>query len=429
LKFSGSISATGSDETALDNAAAEKLLARCDALSACTDRDGTIERTFLSPAMERCNRLVSEWMESAGMHVAIDSAGNLRGLYEGNVAEAPRLILASHLDTVPNAGKYDGILGVLLSIALVDWLQGKRLPFAIEIIGFSDEEGVRFGFPFIGSRAVAGELAASHLQLLDADGVSLGAALDAFAILHGTVMPPRLNPRSCAYLEFHIEQGPVLEDRHQALGVVEAIAGQSRATLTFRGCAGHAGTTPMALRRDAMTAAAEWILFVESTAMATPGLVASTGRIICEPGASNIIPGFVRCSLDLRSANNGLRQSSLHSILDAALTIADRRRVRVSHTIDADQATVALDASLTLLAQQAVKQTQPEAAPMISGAGHDAMILAPHLPAAMIFLRSPGGLSHHPEEAVLAGDVSAALRAGIYFLQNFAQWIQIEGRA
>ena len=323
------------------------------------------------------------------MQVAIDSVGNLRGVYEGEAAETTRLILASHLDTVPNAGKYDGILGVLLAISLIESLQGKRLPFAIEVIGFSDEEGVRYGLPFIGSRGLTGGLAPAHLQLQDVDGVSLAAALDTLAHSHASAIPAKLHPSSRAYLEFHIEQGPCAGREAPGARVVEAIAGQSRATLTFRGRAGHAGTTPMALRRDAMTAAAEWILFVESTALATPGMVASTGRVICEPGAGNIIPGFVRCSLDLRSADDDLRHTSVQLILDAARTIAERRKVEVSHTMDAEQATVFLQPSLTLLTQQAVEQTQGEASRMVSGAGHDAMILAPHLPTAMIFSAAP----------------------------------------
>ena len=416
-------------ESTLAKQLAETVLMRCDTLAACTDHDGIILRTFLSPAMERCNALVSSWMEDAGMHATLDTAGNLHGLYEGEQPDAPRLLIASHLDTVPAAGKYDGILGVMLGLSLVESLQGRRMPFAIEVIGFSDEEGVRYGFPFIGSRALTGELEQSHLHALDADGIALSTALASFTAAHREAIPAKLPPLSSAYLEFHIEQGPVLDAANQALGVVHAIAGQSRATLTFQGRAGHAGTTPMHLRQDAMTAAAEWMLAVEVTARSMPGLVASTGRVTCEPGAVNIIPGLVRCSLDARSADDALRRKALQSILDAAQAIADRRKIQVSHTSDADQPTVLLDPALTRLAQHAVQQTQPATTTMVSGAGHDAMILAPHLPSAMIFLRSPGGTSHHPEEAVLPSDVAASLQAGMHFLQHFTHWIESEGRA
>ena len=408
----------------LDQASARKVLMRCDDLAACTEQEGIIFRPFLSPAMDRCNQHVRAWMESAGMRVCFDDAGNLRGLYEGEQADNPRLIVASHLDTVPNAGRYDGILGVMLGIALVESLAGKKLPFAIEVIGFADEEGVRFRLPFIGSLAFAGQLHAEHRLLLDAGGTPLGVALKDFNDGHPAAIPAKFDARSAAYLEFHIEQGPVLDEAGEALAVVEAIAGQSRATLAFRGRAGHAGTTPMALRRDAMTAAAEWLLTVEATALATPGLVASTGRITCEPGAANIIPGFVRCSLDLRSPEDALRHASLQSMLDAAHAIASRRKIEFSYTLDTEQSTVALDASLTRLAEDAVHATQPSPRRMVSGAGHDAMTIAPHLPTAMIFLRSPGGVSHHPDEAIHAADIIAALRVGKLFLANFAQWLE-----
>jgi allantoate deiminase len=371
--------------------------------------------------MEHCNQLAGSWMADAGMKVTLDQAGNLRGLYGGHRPDAPRLLIGSHLDTVPNAGKYDGILGVMIGIALIESLDGNRLPFAIEVIGFSDEEGVRFGLPFIGSRAVVGELSAAHRLVLDTDGIPLAAALERFRNAHPEALDAGFHSGSRAYLEFHIEQGPVLHEAGESLAVVDAIAGQSRATVVFSGRAGHAGTTPMALRRDAMTAAAEWILAVEATALATPGLVASTGRITCEPGATNIIPGIVRCSLDLRSANDSLRQKAFQSVVSAAREIAARRKVELNYTLDVEQQTVALDASLTSLAAKSIGATQTRR--MVSGAGHDAMVFAPHLPSAMIFLRSPGGISHHPDESVLVEDVTESIRAGRRFLENFAQWI------
>lgn len=403
------------------------VLTRCDALAACTCEAGSIHRAFLSPAMADCNTMTAEWMEAAGMRVNLDEAGNLRGVYDGDHAKAPRLIIGSHLDTVPSAGRYDGVLGVMLGIALVESLDGRRLPFAIEVIGFSDEEGVRFGFPFIGSRATVGMLDATHLELLDAHGVSLGAALDAFRRLHANAISAELAPRSSAYLEFHIEQGPVLDKAQQSLAAVTAIIGQSRATLTFRGEAGHAGTTPMALRHDAMMAAAEWMLMVESTARATPNMVATTGRVECAPGATNIIPGSVTCSLDLRTANDTLRETTFREMLETAAMTGARRGVRVRQTIEVEQASVSLYQSLTDLAQHCIASAGVPSIAMVSGAGHDAMILAPHLPTAMIFLRSPGGISHNPAEAVLAEDVGKALQAGRQFLAEFPDWLKENG--
>jgi allantoate deiminase len=412
----------GADFEALAAAA----LAGCDVLAQCTEQKGQITRTFLSPAMEECHLPVRGWMEAAGMAVNVDRAGNLRGYYAGleSNEDAPRLIIGSHLDTVPNAGRYDGILGVMLGIALVEALEGRRLDFGIEVIGFSDEEGVRYGLPFIGSRAVIGKLLPPHLARLDASGIALFAALDRYASAHPDVINAGLHAGTRGYLEFHIEQGPVLEHDGLALGVVKTIAGQSRATVTFRGRAGHAGTTPMFLRRDALAAAAEWLVAVESAAGAKPDLVATTGRISCEGGAANVIPGVVCCSLDVRDASDEMRHTAVQEFLATARSIAERRQIKLEHAIEYDQAAVQLDAALIALADRAVSDAGVSPRRMTSGAGHDAMIVASQIPAAMIFLRNPRGISHHPDEAVLVEDVALALRAGLHFLDHFHNHLQ-----
>ena len=419
---------TGAPLTKSLDAQASVVLARCEALSKFTEQSGQILRTFLSPPMEDCHRLIRSWMEAAGMHVSVDRVGNLRGYYaaaeEGS--STPRFILASHLDTVPNAGKYDGILGVILGLALVEALHGQRLKFGIEVIGLSDEEGVRYGLPFIGSRALAGTLGPGHLARKDANGIRMASALGAYSEAHPEAEEAALDPRTRGYLEFHIEQGPVLEEEKLELGVVEAIAGQSRATVIFRGHTGHAGTTPMTLRRDALVAAAEWLIAVEATALAMAGLVATTGQIACMPGAANVIPGFARCSLDVRHASDEVRRAALESILASAEAIAAPRQIIVEHVVEYDQATVALDPNLTAIADNALLAAGVRSMRMVSGAGHDAMILAPRVPATMIFLRSPGGLSHHPDESVLAEDVAAALRAGLVFLDLFGLHLESE---
>jgi allantoate deiminase len=401
------------------DALAAQALHRCAELALATDDRGQILRTFLSPAMEDCHRRVREWMEFARMTVAVDRVGNIRGYYAAAQEPAARLIIASHLDTVPNAGKYDGILGVVLGIALVDALRGRELRFGIEVIGFSDEEGVRYGLPFIGSRAVIGQLGPPQLARPDGNGVRMATAIAAYGAAHPEAIETPLDPRARGYLEFHIEQGPVLEEAGLVLGVVETIAGQSRCSVTFRGRAGHAGTTPMSLRRDALAAAAEWLVAVESAALAVPGLVATAGKIICEPGAPNVIPGMVRLSLDVRHADDSVRRGAVESMLVSAESIASHRRIEVEHCIEYDQAAVALDEKLTALAEAALSEAGIPPKRMTSGAGHDAMIVASRVPAAMIFLRSPGGISHHPDEAVLAEDVAAALRAGLNFLNHF----------
>lgn len=414
-----------SKQAALDGEAlAEQVIYRCNELARATDEHGQILRTFLSPAMEDCHRRVREWMESAGMTVAVDRAGNIRGYYAAVEEPAARLIIASHLDTVPNAGKYDGVLGVMLGIALVDAMRGCALRFGVEVIGFSDEEGVRYSLPFIGSRAVVGQLGAPQLARQDAKGIRMATAIAEYGAAHPDAIETPLDARTRGYLEFHIEQGPVLEEAGLALGVVDAVAGQTRCAVVFTGHAGHAGTTPMALRRDALAAAAEWLVAVEADASATPGLVATTGQIHSVPGAANVIPGLVGCSLDVRHVDDAVRQCAVERLLGLAKEIGERRGIEVHASVEHSQPAVALDGALVELAEQAVVNAGVPPMRMTSGAGHDAMIIAPHLPSAMIFLRSPGGISHHPDEAVLAADVAAALRAGLSFLERFDLYVE-----
>ncbi|MGC2618825.1 MAG: allantoate amidohydrolase [Acidobacteriaceae bacterium] len=406
------------------SAAAARLMQRCALLAKITERPGEILRTFLSPAMDEVHRTMRPWMESAGMAVSVDRAGNLRGVYPVNAdTSQPRLLIGSHLDTVPNAGAYDGILGVLAGIALVEAIAGRSLPYAIEVIGFSDEEGTRFGAPFLGSRAVVGELSGSLLDCVDTAGVTVRAALEDFAARRPETVPANLSARSAAYLEFHIEQGPVLENRNLALGIVEGLAGQTRSHVVFRGCAGHAGTTPMNMRRDALAAASEWMTRVEEIVARFENAVATVGQIQAEPGAVNVIPGVVRCSLDVRHGRDAVRDAALYAIFDEARAIGKRRGIDVETEPFHTQAAVHLDEGVVALAERAAKQAGYSAIRMTSGAGHDAMVMAPHVPTAMIFLRNPGGLSHHPDESVAESDVAAALHAGLCFLDEFAAWL------
>ena len=242
---------------------AQEVIARCLKLASFTEVSGSTRRTFLSPPMHECHREISRWIEPLGTQVRVDAAGNLRALYPAAKADGPRLLIGSHLDTVPNAGAYDGILGVVLAVALLEALQGRHLPFAIEVIAFSEEEGVRFGTPFIGSRALVGRLDDQLLDMQDAQGITVRKAIENFGLNPENIPQAKLANDVLGYLEFHIEQGPVLESLNQPLAAVEAIAGQSRMEFTFVGRANHAGTTPMHLRRDAIAGAAEWIGTVE----------------------------------------------------------------------------------------------------------------------------------------------------------------------
>lgn len=410
-----------SQSTAVSRKRATDLLERASTLALCTERSGEILRTFLSSAMEEVHCKLRPWFQSAGAITSVDDAGNFRALYLADCESAPqRLVIASHLDTVANAGAYDGVLGVLLGLSLVESLEGRRFSFEIEVIGFSDEEGTRFDIPFIGSRFFVGEgNDTALLNAKDPTGVTVRDALEQYRQEHPEALPGVFAPNAAAYVEFHIEQGPVLESRELPLGVVESIAGQSRCDLLFRGKSGHAGTSPMALRHDALAAAAEWMTHCEAIAAQTNGLVATVGKIAAEPGAVNVIPGIVRCSLDVRHPDDSIRRRATDAILDTARNVAYRRVLSLEAKEYHSQPAVRLDGEMIRLAEEAVGDSGRQCIRMTSGAGHDAMIVAPHLPSCMLFLRSPGGISHHPDESVLVEDVEAAIEAGLHLLKRF----------
>jgi allantoate deiminase len=394
---------------------ADTLIARCRYLAQFTEEPGQIKRTFLSPAMRACMQTVQEWMQAAGLRVVTDAAGNLRGRYPGSSSTS--LMIGSHLDTVPNSGAFDGILGVMMGLALVESLRGETLPCTIELIGFSEEEGVRFSLPFIGSRALVGRLDAALLATEDHNGISVASALTSFGLDPEKIAGCELGDDVAGFLEFHIEQGVLLESEDKSLGVVQAIAGQTRAELTFTGRARHAGTTPMRLRNDAVAGAAEWIVEVERVALQTPGLVATVGDLRTHPGAGNIVAGQLRASLDVRHQHDAIRHQAVDHLLAEAESIAQRRGLKIMSRMQMDQPAVAMDARLSALAAEAISSIGVEPVPMISGAGHDAMIMAERVPSTMIFLRSPRGISHHPDESVRPEDVENALAAGLAFLR------------
>jgi allantoate deiminase len=394
---------------------AEKVISRCRHLGRFSEESGQIKRTFLSPAMRDCMREVQGWMEAAGMQVRTDAAGNLRGRYAG--ASTTTLMIGSHLDTVPNGGAFDGMLGVMLGLALVESLEGERLPFSIELVAFSEEEGVRFRLPFIGSRALVGRIDPDFLATQDGDGISIAQALTSFGLDPRKIKDCEVGGQVAGFLEFHIEQGILLESEDRSLGIVHAIVGQTRAELTFTGRARHAGTTPMRLRNDAVAGAAEWVVAVERLALETPGLVATVGDLRSHPGAGNVIAGQLRASLDVRHEDDTIRHRSVDSLLAEAESIAKRRGLITAGKMLMDQPAVPMDKHLYDLATEAIRDTGIEPLSMVSGAGHDAMIMAERVPTTMIFLRSPGGISHHPEESVRPQDVQNALAAGRAFLR------------
>ena len=371
--------------------------------------------------MRDCHAEFSRWVEPLGANVWVDAAGNWRAYYPAVKSSAPRLLLGSHLDTVPNAGAYDGIIGVVLAVSLLEALDGRKLPFAIEVVGFSEEEGVRFRAPFIGSRALVGRLDAELLGRQDSRGISVRKAIEDFGLNPAEIPQAALKSETLGYVEFHIEQGPVLENLGRSLGVVEAIVGQSRLSFTFVGRANHAGTTPMNLRHDALAAAAEWITAVERRAQSIPGLVATVGSVEAEPGATNVIAGEARVSLDVRHIADNIRTRAVEELIREAEQIAGPRGLSLRNNTLLDQLAVPMDPFLTALCEEAIRKAGCEPHLMASGAGHDAMILAEKVPSAMIFLRSPGGISHNPRESVLLEDVAKALESGLHLLDLLAR--------
>jgi allantoate deiminase len=407
---------------------AEEVIARCRKLASFSEDAAGTRRTFLSRPMHDCHREITKWLKAAGAEVTVDAAGNLRAFYRGVQASAPRLLLGSHLDTVPNAGAYDGILGVVIAVALLEALDGRRLPFAIEVVGFSEEEGVRFGTPFIGSRALVGRLDEDLLNRQDANGISVRTAIKNFGLNPQDIPSAALGDDTLAYLEFHIEQGPVLESLGRSLGAVEAIVAQTRMQFEFLGRANHAGTTPMHLRHDAIAAAAEWIVAVERMAQNHPGLVATVGQIEAKPGATNVIASEARVTLDVRHKSDDILNRAAETLIRLAHEIAERRGLALRQNVLLSQHAVMMDSFLVEQIQEAIRGTGCQPHRMVSGAGHDAMILAEKVPAAMIFVRSPGGISHDPAESAELEDVAKTLECGLHLLNQLANSSELQKR-
>jgi len=312
------------------------------------------------------------------------------------------------------------VLGVTLAVALIESLDRQPLPFHVEVVGFSEEEGVRFGLPFIGSRAFCGTLDAEALGRADGAGRTVANAIRAFG-LDPDHMEDAAAHHALGYVEFHIEQGPVLERLDAPVGCVNVIVGQTRGRMTFTGRSGHAGTTPMRDRHDALAGAAEWITAIEQEARTTAGLAATVGRIEVEPGASNVIAGWCRASLDVRHEDDVLRENAMGELQERARTIAMRRGLTISWDETLDQNAVRMNPDLVARLEQATRDAGFPVHRLASGAGHDAMIVAAAMPAAMLFIRTPGGISHHPDESVDVTDVSAALQVGRRFVEDLAR--------
>jgi len=395
-------------------------VAECRHLATMTEEPGRITRRFLTPPVHDVHAHFGSRMHAMGMSTRVDAAGNLRGVWQPQGLSGKRMILGSHIDTVPDAGAFDGILGVTLALELVGIAQEDALPLAIEVIAFSEEEGVRFGVPFIGSRAVAGRFDSALLALQDTSGTTMEAAIREFGLNPGEINAAALDDETLGFLEIHIEQGPVLESEGLSVAAVTGIVGQSRLKVDFIGQANHAGTTPMHLRRDALAGAAEWVVEVEQQALRTEGLLATVGKIVTTPNAGNVIAGREQLILDVRHPHDAARLNAVDSLLSAANAIAERRTLALQSTCTLDQPAVSMDERLTAYLSESMEVEGFPGKRMPSGAGHDAMVMAGRVPAAMLFLQSPGGVSHNPAESVRDEDVEAALRVGRKFLERMA---------
>jgi len=399
---------------------AQRAIDECRRIAKMSEEQGRTTRRFLTAPVREVHALLRARMEALGMTVTVDAAGNLRGLWLPAGADGCRLLAGSHIDTVPDAGAFDGVLGVMLALELVEMVKAKGLALPMEVVAFSEEEGVRFGVPFIGSRAVAGRFDTQLLGLSDQNGVTLEAAIRAFGLDPGRMEEAAVDESVLGYLEIHIEQGPILEAEGLSVAAVSSIAGQSRVTVRFTGQANHAGTTPMHLRRDALAGAAEWIGEVEALAKRTDDLVATVGRIDLVPNAGNVIPGVVTLGFEVRHAQDALRKEAEGSLIQRAKTIANKRDLNVEFHCQMDQPAVPMDERLTAILTDAIESLGITPRQMTSGAGHDAMVMAGRVPATMLFLRSPGGISHSPDETVREEDVEIALRTVWNFVERLA---------
>jgi len=401
---------------------ADRIMQRCDALARESELPGGLTRVYLSPESRAANELVLGWMREAGMQARVDAIGNVVGSYESDASGRPSLVLGSHLDTVRDAGRYDGMLGVVTAIECVAALaeKRKRLPFAIEVVGFGDEEGVRFGTTMLGSRALAGTLDASTLEARDARGITVREGLRAFGLDPAALgAVARRKADVLAYVELHIEQGPVLEAEGLPVGVVTAINGFSRLRATLRGTAGHAGTVPMRLRRDALAAAAECVLAIERIARSDPDLVGTVGRIEAKPGAINVIPGEVEFTIDIRAPRDELRSRAVAAARSEVQAIAARRSLACEIAPIQELGVTRCAPRLMQQVARAVAAQGVRVLELPSGAGHDGQAMSALTDVAMLFVRCKGGVSHNPAEAISGEDAGIAARALLHFIEHF----------
>jgi allantoate deiminase len=401
----------------------KEIVSRIQALGAISEVPDNLTRIFLTPEHRAAANLILGWMRQAGMWAQMDAIGNVSGRYEGERPDLPCLMLGSHYDTVRDAGKWDGPLGLITAISCVADLnrRGRRLPFAIEVTGFADEEGVRFASTLLGSRAVAGTFVESVLGGRDSEGITMHDALKQFGLDPDHIgAAARTRRELLAYLELHIEQGPVLEAQNVPVGVVTAIAGATRLAAKVSGMAGHAGTVPMALRRDALAGAAECIVAIEELCRTDDrGLVGTVGYIHAMPGATNVIPGQVHFTIDLRAPTDMHRRRAVADIVRRIESIAKARQLTLQLDVTHENRTVPCAPWLKAQVADAVAAEGYPVFELPSGAGHDGMAMIDIADVGMLFVRCRGGISHHPDEHVETADADAGARVLLRVIENF----------
>ncbi|WP_375313509.1 allantoate amidohydrolase [Bradyrhizobium sp. A5] len=413
----------GAANAVQDASLGKEIVRRINELGAISEDPEKLTRIYLSKELRKAADLILIWMREAGMNAHLDAIGNVCGRYEGERPGAPCLMLGSHYDTVRDAGKWDGPLGVITAISCVADLnrRGKRLPFAIEVVGFADEEGVRFASTLLGSRAVAGTFDESVLNTRDRDGVAMRDALVTFGLDPDHIgAAARARRELLAYLELHIEQGPVLEAQNLPVGVVTAIAGATRLAARLTGMAGHAGTVPMALRRDALAGAAECIGVIEEFCRTDEsGLVGTVGYIQASPGATNVIPGEVSFTIDMRAPTDMHRKRAVADIVRQIEAIGRRRHLALQLDVTHENRTAPCAPWLKEQIARAIAREGLSVFELPSGAGHDGMAMIDIADVGMIFVRCRGGISHHPDEHVELVDADSGARVLLRVIENF----------
>jgi allantoate deiminase len=404
---------------------AENIVSRIHELASTSEDDKGITRRYGTPAAVRAGEKVLEWMRMAGLRARVDAIGNIRGIWLSEQPGVRTMVIASHIDTVVNAGCWDGPLGVLAGLDILENIirMNRKLPFHIELIAFCDEEGVRFHTTYLGSKVVAGTFEKAVLDVRDEEGVSLREAINGIrgdaAGLEKDAIP---RDQWLGYFEIHIEQGPVLYEKRIPVAVVKAIAGQVRAEVVFTGVAGHAGTVPMDMREDALCGAAEFVLAAEGLAgTAGSGLMATVGKLQIAGSATNVIPGEVTCSVDIRSADMQVLSRGHEELRRMCEAIAGKRGLEVRWKVVQMSPAVTCDVGLSALLGRSIREAGYEVLELVSGAGHDAVPVSAVSPVTMLFVRCYKGISHNPLEDVEMEDLAAAIAVSDEFIHQLSE--------